>query len=170
MKEIVLRDMPLLSEPSFRYHQLPDGSMVDIFQVNYYCKVDIVNKKYISSYDEGYKECDLPTIDDLYREGILEKEGTCIEKQYHISFSNSKHMLTDSDINKMIQEFKEHGLNVTREAIEHNYQAWKYDNKSGYRDENNGYHLFTPCGCNPMSFTASSLHKKCEGWQTTYIC
>lgn len=59
MKEIVLKDMPLLSEPSCRYHQLPDGSMVDVYEVRYNCKVDIVNKKYIGSYDEGYEDCNL---------------------------------------------------------------------------------------------------------------
>lgn len=170
MKEIVLKDMPLLSEPSCRYHQLPDGSMVDVYAVRYDSKVDIVNKKYIGCYDEGYEDCNLPTLNDLYRDGVLGKEGTCIEKQHRIDFSDRKRILTDRDIKKMIKEFKDNGLNVTREAIEHNYQAWKFDEKSGYRDEANGYHLFSPCGCNPMSFRASSLHPKCEDWQITYTC
>ena len=41
------------------------------------------------------------------------------------------------------------------------------DLKSGYRDEKNGYHLFTPCGCNPLSLRATSLEKELD-WQTTY--
>ena len=106
----------------------------------------------------------------LYAEGVLDKEGTCIEKQYNIYFPEDKTLLTTSDINTMIKEFKDNGLNVTKEAIMHNYQAWRFDQKSGYRDEDNGYHLFTPCGCNPMSFRASSLHTKCEDWQQTYTC
>ena len=39
--------------------------------------------------------------------------------------------------------------------------------KSGYRDEKNGYHLFTPCGCNPLSFRVSSLEPELD-WQITY--
>lgn len=170
MKEIVLKDMPLLDEASCRFHILPDGSMVDVYAVRYDSKVDIVNKKYIDIFDSNYKKCTLPTLNDLYAEGVLDKEGTCIEKQYNIYFPEDKTLLTTSDINTMIKEFKDNGLNVTKEAIMHNYQAWRFDQKSGYRDEDNGYHLFTPCGCNPMSFRASSLHTKCEDWQQTYTC
>jgi hypothetical protein len=170
MKEIILKDMPLLSEPNSRYHILPDGSMVDVYAVRYDSKVDIVNKKYISCYDEGYNECTLPTLNDLYANGTLGKEGSCIEKDHRIDFSYRKSNLTDRDINKMIKEFKANGINVTKEAIVHNLVAWLYDMKSGYRDEENGYHLFSPCGCNPMSFRATSLHPKCADWQTTYTC
>lgn len=74
------------------------------------------------------------------------------------------------DIDKVIAEFQDNGFNVTREAIEHNYNAWRFDMKSGYRDEENGYHLFTPCGCNPLSFRCSSLEEGCEDWQITYVC
>lgn len=64
--------------------------------------------------------------------------------------------------------FKKQGFNVTVEALMHNYHAWLDDMKSGYRDEENGYHLFTPCGCNPLSFSATTLHDLCKDWQTTY--
>ena len=67
-----------------------------------------------------------------------------------------------------LKEFKDNGLNVTKEAIMHNYQAWRFDEKSGYRDEENNYHLFSPCGCNPLSFRATTLHEKCADWQHTY--
>ena len=70
-------------------------------------------------------------------------------------------------IKKTIEEFKSHGFNVTREALMHNYHAWRDDYKSGYRDEKNGYHLFTPCGCNPLSFRASELSAETD-WQDTY--
>ena len=58
---------------------------------------------------------------------------------------------------KIIDEFKKHGFNITRKAIKHNYEAWLSDCKSGYRDEDNDYFLFTPCGCNTLCFTASKL-------------
>jgi hypothetical protein len=169
MSDIILRDMPLLAEPSCRYHQLPDGSMVDVYAVTYDCKVDIVNKKFICRYDDGYEDCELPTFNDLYANGTMGKEGTCIENEYSVCFKR-KYKLTEKDIDKLIKEFKKHGFNITKDAIMHNYDAWCVDMKSGYRDEVNNYHLFSPCGCNPLSFRASTLHPKCEDWQHTYVC
>ena len=66
-------------------------------------------------------------------------------------------------------EFRTNGFNVTAEAVEHNAQAWKRDYKSGYRDEENGYHLFSPCGCNALYFTATELTEDGKSWQETYI-
>ena len=169
MKTIALRDMPILSEPSDRYHIMPNGEMVDVYDVRYDSKVDIENLKFISIADEGYKDCTLPTLNDLYANGTLTIEGTCIERKYRVDFRNMA-SLNDSDVNLIIMKFKENGFNVTAEAIRHNFEAWRYDEKSGYRDEVNNYHLFTPCGCNPLSFTATTLHKQCDDWQTTYTC
>lgn len=64
--------------------------------------------------------------------------------------------------------FTEHGFNVTEEAIMFCFESWQYDYKSGFRDEENGYHLFCPCGCNDFSLSASKLTPECEGWQQTY--
>jgi len=74
----------------------------------------------------------------------------------------------DKDIDAIIAEFEESGFKVTKAAILHNYYAWSADRKSGYRDEKNGYHLFTPCGCNPFILIATTLHPLCDDWQTTY--
>lgn len=71
------------------------------------------------------------------------------------------------DVADICALFKEHGFNVTAEAVEHNREAWSFDEKSGYRDEANGYHLFSPCGCNPFRMCASVLEPGAE-WQTTY--
>ena len=169
MKKITLREMPILSEPTFRYHILPDGSMVDVYAVNYLCKVDIENKLYLTEFDEGYKKCELPTFNDLYANGTMGKEGSCIENRHQVDLGYDP-TLTDSKIKKIIAEFKENGFNITREAILHNYKAWRYDMKSGYRDDENNYHLFSPCGCNPLSFRATTLHEKCADWQHTYAC
>ena len=169
MKEIKLKDMPLLTEKTYRFHILPDGSMVDVYAVKYNCKVDIENKLYLSEYDEGYQECELPTFNDLYANGTMPKEGSCIENDHRVDLGY-KRTLTDSNIKKIIAEFKGKGFNITKEAILHNYDAWRYDMKSGYRDEVNNYHLFSPCGCNPLSFRATTLHEKCSDWQETYTC
>ena len=78
MKEITLKAMPILSEPSYRYHILPDGSMVDVYDVIYTSKVDIEKHLYISMYDEGYDECDICggfyEDDDSEGAWIIEKE------------------------------------------------------------------------------------------------
>lgn len=73
------------------------------------------------------------------------------------------------DLVAIQKEFIDNGFNVTMEALRHNYEAWYYDLKSGYRDEENGYHLFSPCGCNPLSFSASELIEG-NDWQITYVC
>lgn len=78
--------------------------------------------------------------------------------------------ITGAKIDKIIKEFKAHGFNVTADALHHNYNAWRCDMKSGYRDEENVYHLFSPCGCNPLSFRATTLNEHCKDWQETYSC
>lgn len=71
---------------------------------------------------------------------------------------------------KVVTEFSRNGFpTVTEEAIRFNYNAWKRDFKSGYRDDNGEYHLFSPCGCNPLRFTATRLSKENEHWQKTYV-
>lgn len=77
---------------------------------------------------------------------------------------------TGQDIADIKAYFNANGYNVTEEAISHQIKAWKCDMKSGYRDEENGYHLFSPCGCNPLSIRLSTLHHLCEDWQRTYEC
>ena len=69
---------------------------------------------------------------------------------------------------KVAEAFKRHGFDVTEAALEHNYSAWMADFKSGYLDKENGYFLWTPCGCNPLSFYAEKLNGK--EYQQTYIC
>ena len=78
---------------------------------------------------------------------------------------NNRHF-QEFDVNNVIREFVENGFNVTEEAIVHNWDAWKDDYKSGYKDERNGYFLFTPCGCNALRFEACELTG--EDWQHTY--
>lgn len=69
---------------------------------------------------------------------------------------------------EIIAELTENGYNVTRQALEHNYNAWLADYKSGYRDEENGYFIFTPCGCNNLYFNVTKLDDHFD-WQYTYI-
>ena len=90
----------------------------------------------------------------------------CYE-EYRIDLGENPKM-GDKQIAKIIAEFEEAGFKVTKKAILHNFYAWSQDHKSGYLDKANGYHLFTPCGCNPFSLTATTLHELCSDWQTTY--
>ena len=60
------------------------------------------------------------------------------------------------------------GFKITMEMVYHNTTAWVGDYKSGYRGVS--CHLFTACGCNPLSFTATRLKAKNKFWQTTYEC
>lgn len=89
-------------------------------------------------------------------------------KKYTVFIENAEccDCYENFDIKEVIEEFEANGFNVTEEAIIHNFEAWKSDYKSGYKDESNGYFLFTPCGCNALSFNATVLTG--EDWQKTY--
>lgn len=65
--------------------------------------------------------------------------------------------LTMDDMQKIADEFEANGYFVEVKAIEHNYEAWCRDEKSGYKDETNDVFLFSPCGCNRLRFSASHL-------------
>lgn len=106
-------------------------------------------------------------LNQLNKENKIIEETHCYD-EYDIDLGYPDE-LSDDDIIRIAQEFKEHGFNVTENAIWHNYTAWLVDAKSGYRDEANGYHLFSPCGCNPLSFRVTSLDKRLD-WQETYVC
>ena len=114
---------------------------------------------------------DWPELNDLIRNGRVKK--ATIFREYDVILPQFPSRdcdctFTDKAIEGVIEEFKEHDFNVTREALLHNYEAWLMDYKSGYRDEANGYHLFTACGCNTLYFRASSLENDLD-WQDTYI-
>lgn len=121
--------------------------------------VDLVKMEYT------YDESDLPTLNDLCANKIL-----VVKRPYKEGKVSYQHYPLTINVKSIINKFKKQGFNVTEKAILHNFLAWRCDRKSGYRDEENGYHLFSPCGCNPLSFRVSSLHKTCKDWQTTYVC
>ena len=67
-------------------------------------------------------------------------------------------------IGTILDLFHEAGWQVTERAIVHNFEAWQHNLRSGYRDDRNGYFLFSPYGCNPLRFNASKI----ERFDTTY--
>ena len=96
---------------------------------------------------------------ELVDKGIVTEEQ-CYE-EYEIN------PIGDFHIEDIIKEFADNGFEVSYQAILHNYRAWQRDLKSGYRGRKT--HLFTPCGCNPLSFRATTLHHKAKDWQKTYV-
>lgn len=102
---------------------------------------------------------------------VKQKEGKtlyCYDK-YEISLGYKPNMTIRKSI-RIAQQFRKNGFRVTPQAVMHNYEAWKAGWKVGYRDEENGYHLFTPCGGNPFDLRATTLETCCAEWQTTYLC
>ena len=139
-------------------------------QVWYGHRLDLKNMLVTESREEIPLRPDLPDLNQLVREGYV-LEAT-IYRCHDIdpeAFRDNRNCppFTGKWVREFIREFKEHGFNVTREALVHNFSCWIGDLKSGYRDEKNGYHLFTPCGCNPLSFRATSLEPELD-WQETY--
>lgn len=136
---------------------------------NWEVKVDMQAMTYIerSEDKEAWEASTLPTLNELKETGHQVEHGFPY-KEYDINFPADFRELTPQKAAEVVEEFKAHGFNVTMSAIMHNYAAWKQDWKSGYRGED--FHLFTPCGCNPLSFCATTLHSSCEYWQHTYMC
>ena len=116
-----------------------------------------------------------PTVNELLAQGVLEEKTIYREADVTLEEFRSCRdaearalSLSGRHICEVIRRFAEAGFNVSREAIVHNYQAWIADFKSGYRDDKGGYYLATPCGCNPLSFRATSLEEETQAWQQTY--
>lgn len=142
-----------------QWFETQDGLKLDI---PYYFlnRIDLKNLKLYSEFETNK----FPTLNELTEKKILVHKTGYIEIDKNFKTFNYKRI----SINKLIEFFKKKGFNVTEEAIQHNLYAYKYDMKSGYRDEKNGYHLFTPCAHNPLSFRLTSLNKNCD-WQKTYV-
>ena len=138
------------------------------FQLNDGRIILVADEKFRLRFDEPIMvDGQITTLNDLLREG-KGKEVFPYE-EYDINVKGARN-LTDKDLIRIQKRFKKNGFNVSFEALFHNYHAWFMDMKSGYRDEENGYHLFSPCGCNPLSFRATTLCDNCKDWQITYEC
>lgn len=162
--------------------QLNDGRIIEVMSEDKECFINFATPFNIET-GEIYRGNDLKrtgknglpndapegftTLNNLKVQGNG-NEVHCYE-EYDINLG-VKPKMGDKQINKIIAEFENAGFKVTKDAILHNYYAWAADFKSGYRDEENEYHLFSPCGCNPLSLRATTLHKLCSDWQITYEC
>ena len=151
-----------------RGYQLPDGRIVVVVNTKGEFEIRYDTPFNVESGEIGESE-NATTLNDLYASGIG-KDVYCYDEYYiEIEGDCGTVELTEDDVESICAEFEQSGFNVTPEAVWHNYDAWCGDLKSGYRDEENGYHLFTPCGCNPLSFNATTLNDNCD-WQKTYEC
>lgn len=136
---------------------------------NWETKVNMQTMQYIDGFDrdaDEWKQSDWPTLNQLKASGKDVRNGFPY-RAYDINLPDVR-VLTPEKAREIVQEFKDNGFNVTMDAIMHNYAAWTADFKSGYRGDD--FHLFTPCGCNPLSFRATTLEESCADWQTTYMC
>ena len=161
-----------------RGYQLPDGRIIVIdnggkMMMNFATPFNLETGEVgeTPAYTPSVK--DLPaipqgftTLNNLIKNGI----GKEVFPYNEYDIDLGRVHLEKHQIEKICKEFRENGFEVTEEAILHNYAAWCGDLKSGYRDEKNGYHLFSPCGCNPFSLRATTLEPICSDWQTTYMC
>lgn len=138
---------------------------------NWEVKVNMETMQFILPWGEDkteWEQSDWPTLNDLkHRMGVSVEDGHPY-REYDIDFPDNVRELTPERAQEVVLEFNANGIPVTMEAVMHNYAAWHADFKSGYRGE--GFHLFTPCGCNPLSFRATTLDPSCDDWQTTYMC
>ena len=149
-----------LKKPSGYCFMTEDGRLFDFMR--YDTKVDL-KSGYAIGIDSGivYKLCKFPTINELITAG---KVARIVPYREYDIMPKSRPI----DFDAIVAEFKENGFEVSKAALVHNYNAWLNDYKSGYRCKS--CHIFTPCGCNPLRFSATTLCKECKDWQTTYKC
>lgn len=122
-------------------------------------KIDLINRTCIYSTEKEYAASSLPTISELVAEGTLK----VVDEIEELNITGRDVDLRDFDA--VIAFAKEKGFNIEREALVHNVENWKMDYKSGYRGKE--CHVFTPCGCNPLSFCVTKLDERAD-WQKTY--
>lgn len=151
-----------------RGEQLPDGRIVNIY------RKDGTIHKYDRAFDlktgELYPEGEFPLgsvrLNDLHTTEVhCYKEARYYEEKYVDEVTVGPRL-----VKKIQKFFEQEGYKVKKEAIEHCLHSWELDMKSGYRDEEGGYHLFMPCCHNPLAITLSTLHPACADWQETYQC
>ena len=149
-----------------RYFSTPDNKIsfpLNLKNITYLSEIDLDNGLY-KEFDEKSKES-YPTLEDLVNSGkLIEKNYVETAELWTNSYSKKPHY------RKWLNFFKEKGFNVTRKALEHNFELWKIGFKCGFRDDENNYFIFTPSGINPLSFRATRLDEHFEDWQKTYSC
>lgn len=143
------------------WFETQDGIKIDLPR-KYTNRIDLENHSYYFADSKSGRE--FPTLNELTRNKVLK---ICYD--YKIVDLRYKCYPKKISIERIQKFFKEQGYNVTEEAIKHNFSAYSYGMKSGYRDEENDYHLFTPCNLNPLTFSLTTL-SKFTNWQTTYKC
>ena len=160
--------------------QLNDGRIISLydknnkFYMNYDCVLDLAKGVIIRKCGELtlYDKCNgLTTLNELILNRKA-KEVTCydcldFDMDVYACDPKLDKKVTTKDIVKF---FHDNGYNVTSEAVCWCFDSWKSGFKSGYRDQENGYHLFSPCGANALSIRLTTLNPLCEDWQTTYFC
>lgn len=169
-----MKDLRKIKRNGYSEYVVIKGYKVPILgipSVTFDAKVNLDDMTFIGREEPEYKDSALPTINDLIASKVVEHKSyletyEIIPKGFD-NYRTSKY-LTDKMIEQIIAEFKEHGYNVSKRAIYHNYYSWRVNFKSGYKGK--GYHLFTPCGLNPLVFRATKLSSYCKDWQITYIC
>lgn len=150
--------------------QMNDGKLIEILNKEGKMVIDFAtpfNMETGEIYDRKSAPAGAVTLNDLVREGKGKRVYCYDEADVDFGFIRT---MSARRVASIVNKFKKMGFNVTPQAILHNWDAWLGDMKSGYRDEQNGYHLFSPCGCNPFSLRASTLEDCCKDWQTTYKC
>ena len=150
-------------------YQLPDGRIIDMMNENghFALKYDRpfnLQTGEVFPYDTQPDGC--VTLNDLTAQGG--RTVHCYD-EVDMNFS-TRFKLDDKKLRRIKKFFAKRGFNVTTEAVKHQFEAWWVGLKSGYRDKDNGYHLFTPCGGNPFSLRLTTLDSRCADWQKTYTC
>ena len=141
--------------------------------IYYDAKIDVAGKRYWNISDREYGEVDYPTLNACLADGTAEELTAEVSETVYVGTRTSQYASSYNghggirfDPKEIVKAFGDKGWKITEDAVMHNSIAWISDMKSGYRGRD--FFLFTPCGCNPLSFKASRLCKEFD-WQKTYV-
>ena len=113
-----------------------------------YYEADIIRHKVVTAEDVAESDCKIIVRD----ERVDDSEYTVTVDTLPCRDSNGN---ATPDYDEIIEEFKQHGFTVSREALHFNFTSWKADEKSYYKEDD--CLLYSPCGCNELTYTASKL-------------
>lgn len=175
--KVIEKEVASMHDKWLPLSEIPRGAMNRYFKfgdvvfplnldyINYESRINLGDKTYCKYSGNSA----FPTINELVRTKEIDEYSYAQEYSVNVE-DRYVDKFTEKLVNKIVKKFQKHGFNVTKQAIMHNYEAYMVGMKSGYLDKENGYHLFTPCSLNPLSFRACQVDKHFEDWQITYCC
>ena len=136
-------------------------------------KINLTEKTLCRNGEPEYDNFDGQTLNQLVAEGIIREWSPFKQVYFRDVLNDPRYTKTGKspDYERIIEEVKAMGMNVSKKALTLVYRAWKEGFKVGHVDRRNKVFVFAPSGMlNPLSYSISELHPTASDWQIDYLC